>query len=132
MKQKLILLTIALVGVIATGAVAQLATTPVRADDTLKCTILPQSICNAAKEKNPQSSGVILLLRFVLNILTAGIGIVAVAAFVYAGILYSSAGDNANQVSKAKTIMTDTAIGIVAFGLLYLALKWLLPGDVLG
>ena len=70
------------------------------------------------------------LLKYVLWILTAGVGIVAVGAVVYAGILYASAGDNQQQVQQAKTAIKNTVIGIVAFALMSLVLNWLIPGGV--
>ncbi len=100
---------------------------------TTNCSILPAAICNAAKnEKDVKKSGVFLLLIWVLNILTAAVGIAAVGALVYAGILYASAGSSNEQVSKSKNIITNTVIGIVAYGLMYLALNWLVPGGVIG
>ena len=50
--------------------------------------------------------------------------------FAWAGILYASGDANSNRVAQAKTIMTNTIIGIIAFGLMYLGLNWLIPGGV--
>lgn len=100
----------------------------------VKCSILPKSICDSAKNKakdgDVTNTGVFKLLIFILNILTAGVGIVAVGAVVYAGILYSSAGDNASQVQQAKDMIKNTIIGIVAFAFMYLLLNWLIPGGI--
>lgn len=104
------------------------------AEGALNCAVLPQDVCNAAKNKaeggDVTNTGVFKLILFVLNILTAGIGIVAVGAVVYAGILYSSAGDNAAQVQQAKDTIKNTIIGIIAFALMYLILNWLIPGGI--
>lgn len=109
-------------------------TRPASAAD-LTCTVLPQSICNMAKGQssgNPTSkdSAVLALLQWVIGILTAGVGVVAVAAFVYAGIMYSSADGKADQVKKAKDIMQNTVIGLVVFAVMALALQWIIPGGV--
>ncbi len=99
----------------------------------LKCTALPQAICDLAKKgggTNSTDSAVFKLLEWVIGILTAGVVVLAVAAFVYAGILYSSASDNAQQITKAKDIMTQTVIGLVVFALIATALEWLVPGGV--
>lgn len=70
------------------------------------------------------------LLIFVLNILTAGIGIVAVGAIIYASILYATARDNTAQVKQAITMIINTVIGIAAFGLMYGFLQFLIPGGI--
>lgn len=46
--------------------------------------------------------------------------------FIWAGVLYASGDANSNRVAQAKTIMTNTTVGIIAFGLMYLALNWLI------
>lgn len=99
-----------------------------------KCSVLPEFICGAAdKDKaTAQESGVMMMLVWALNILTAIVGVVAVGAIVYAGILYTSAGGGNEQVVKAKKIITDVVIGIIAYGVMYLALNWLIPGGVIG
>lgn len=119
---------------VISGLVA-VAPTPAQAAE-LQCSILPSNICNSAKNEatggKVQGTGVYELLKFVLQILTAGIGIVAVGSIVYAGILYASAGDNQQQVQNAKNNIKNVAIGIVAFGLMFIALNWLIPGGVFG
>ena len=109
---------------------------PVAAAD-VTCSILPQSICDAAtsqpgKGGDVSNTGVFMLLVWGINILTAGVGLVAVGVLVYAGIMYSSAGGSNEQVSKAKGMITNVVIGLVAYGLMYFALNWLIPGGVIG
>lgn len=70
------------------------------------------------------------LLIVAINILTGGIGLVAVGGLVYASILYASAGDNSSQVSQAKNMIRDIIIGIVAFALMYSILQYLVPGGI--
>lgn len=96
----------------------------------LKCSILPSSVCGNAESKT--GNGVMELLKWVLRILTGGVGIAAVGAFIFAGVLYSSASGDTAQVSKAKTMITNTVIGIIAYALIFLVLNWLIPGGVLG
>lgn len=119
---------------VISGLVA-VASTPAQAAE-LQCSILPSNICNSAKKEavdgKVQGTGVYELLKFVLKLLIAGIGIVAVGSVVYAGILYASAGDNQQQVQNAKNNIKNVAIGIVAFGLMFIALNWLIPGGVFG
>ena len=74
------------------------------------------------------NNGIWAILLIVINLLTAGIGIVAVGGIVYAAILYTSARDDAGHTSKAKGLITNVVIGIVGFGLLYSFLQYIIPG----
>lgn len=89
----------------------------------LECSVLPDSVCNG---------DIMSILKLGIRILSGGVGVVSVGAFVWAGVLYASAGDSADGVTKAKDMMKNTAIGLVVFGVMYLALEWLIPGGVWG
>lgn len=108
-----------------------LLTSPAQA---LDCAVLPKSICdtanNSASGGDVTNTGIFKLLEFVLGLMTAGVGIVAVGAIIYAGILYTSAGDSQQQVTQAKDVIKNTAIGLIAFGFMFLILNWLIPGGV--
>jgi hypothetical protein len=60
------------------------------------------------------------------------VGVAAVGGVIWAGIMYATAGDHADQVKKAKQVIVDVAIGIVAYGLMFIALNWIIPGGVFG
>lgn len=92
----------------------------------LDCAVLPGEICSKAED----SEAIFALLNFFLTILVVLVGIVAIGMFIWAGILYASGDANSNRVAQAKTIMTNTTVGIIAFGLMYLALNWLIPGGI--
>lgn len=96
----------------------------------LNCAVLPQAICDQAENGTLQDSGTWKLLELVLQIMVAGVGIVAVGAIAYAGFLYATAGDSADQTKKAKDMIINTVIGVVAFGLMYVVLNFLIPGGV--
>lgn len=121
--------------ILMSASLSLIAVRPAAADD-LKCTVLPQSICNMAKDKSSgdsptsKNSAILALLQWAIGILTAGVGVVAVAAFIYAGILYSGADGSAEVVKKSKSIMQNTVIGLVLFAGMALALIWLVPGGV--
>ena len=65
-----------------------------------------------------------------VNILTAGVALTAVAGIVYGAVLYVSAANSPEQVKKAKTILINVVIGVVTFALMYSLLQWLIPGGV--
>ena len=120
MKQKLITCLIALTSAI--GALLLFS----RSVYALDCAVLPSEICSKAED----SEAIFALLNFFLTILVALVGIVAIGMFIWAGVLYASGDANSNRVAQAKTIMTNTTVGIIAFGLMYLALNWLIPGGI--
>ena len=71
------------------------------------------------------------ILNMVLVVVTTGVGIAAVGSIVFAGVLYITARDNAAQVSKAKTMIMNTIIGIIAYILMWAFLEWIIPGGIL-
>jgi hypothetical protein len=82
------------------------------------------------KTASAKDSGVWGILLLVLNIMTAGVGILAVGGIVYGSILYASAADRADQAKKAIGIISNVVIGIVAYGMMYLLLNFLIPGGI--
>lgn len=86
--------------------------------------------CEDNAQGDEQTSGIWSLLLIAINVLTAGVGVLAVGGLVYAGIMYTTAEDNAQQINKAKSIILNTCIGLVSFGLMYSLLQFLVPGGV--
>lgn len=68
------------------------------------------------------------LLMLIVKILFYGLGAAAVVGVVVAGILYLTARDNENQVTKAKTRLFEIVIGLVAWALMWTVLHFLIPG----
>lgn len=129
MKIKQTILALALVVTAGFGLGASLST-PASADCAgVKTAILS---CDGANNKssNVQDNAIWKLLLLVLNIMTAGVGIVAVGGIVYGSILYTSAGDRQDQTKKAIGIITNVVIGLVAYALMYLVLNFLIPGGI--
>lgn len=77
-----------------------------------------------------ENTGLWGILLLVINILTAGVGVVAVGGIIYASILYTSAGGSQEQLKKAYKIITDVVIGVIAFGLMWAFLNFLIPGGL--
>ena len=94
---------------------------------------------SSSKAKTPETKTAILpsgwkiedILNMSLVVVTTGAGIAAVGSIIFAGILYITARDNAGQVSKAKTMIMNTVIGIIAYILMWAFLEWIIPGGVL-
>lgn len=80
--------------------------------------------CSDYKEED----GVVCILKIVLNIMTFGIGVLAVIGIVLAGIQYiTSQGDSA-KMAKAKNRIVQVVIGLIIYALMYAALYFLVPG----
>jgi hypothetical protein len=77
-----------------------------------------------------QKSPIWGVLVMVLNIMTAGVGILGVGGIVYGSILYSTAGDKSEQTKKAIGVITNVVVGIAAYGLMYVFLNFLIPGGI--
>ena len=86
--------------------------------------------CDAGNSGTTEDNGIWALLLIALNILTAGVGILAVGGIVYGSILYTTAEDKADQVKKATDIITNVVIGLIMFGLMWAGLNFIVPGGV--
>ena len=67
------------------------------------------------------------VLNIVINVLTAGIGILAVIGIAYFGVQYLTAKDDPAQVKKAKSRLMAIIIGLAAYATIYAGLYFLLP-----
>ena len=133
MKVKQKIITLALAFGVLFGGMAVLAT-PVYA---AKCgdvdtAIIGGDICNNVNNDSGKAEDTAIwkILILVLQILTAGVGILAVGGIVYASILYTSAKDNAAQVNEARGMITNIVIGLICYGLMYVGLNFLIPGGI--
>jgi hypothetical protein len=99
---------------------------------TTSCENLKTAIIkiNCKDDGTLQNNGIWQLLLLVINILTAGVGVLAVGGIVYGAILYTTAEDKADQVKKATDIITNVIIGLVLFALMWAGLNFLVPGGV--
>ena len=71
--------------------------------------------------------GVVQLLLQVVDIMTAGVAILAVVGVMWAGLKYLTAGGSEEKTRIAKRRIYEIVIGIVAYVLIYAILRWLLP-----
>jgi hypothetical protein len=133
MKIKQTILALALI--IGFGSVL-ISLSPIASAD---CDGAKTSIINCDKNSTGggvTNTGIWVILLTAINILTAGIGVAAVAGIVYGAIMYASAGGGAssgggaNQVKKAKTILLNVVIGLVAYALMYAFLNFVIPGGL--
>lgn len=86
--------------------------------------------CSNNPGTDVQSNPIWSILLIIINIMTAGVGILAVAGITYGAVLYTTAEDKANQVRQAIDIITNVVIGLVAFALMWALLNFIIPGGV--
>jgi hypothetical protein len=86
--------------------------------------------CSQGGGDKPENTGLWGILLMAIGILTAGVGVLALAGIVYGAILWTSAGGSPEQIKKARTVFTNVVIGVVAFGGMYVLLNFLVPGGV--
>ena len=75
--------------------------------------------------------GVFTILNTVVDIMSIGIGILAIIGITIVGIKYLTAGGNEEQTRKAKHRMLQIVIGLVVYAALYAGIQFLLPGGKL-
>jgi hypothetical protein len=127
-KQKITHLTVGLSIMLSIGVMV-----PPLTANAAQCGGVQTSIVSCTQQANPKTakdSGIWGILLIALNILTAGVGIIAVGGIVYAAVLYTSASDRAAQVQQAKDIIQNVAFGLAAYGGMYLLLNFLIPGGI--
>ena len=122
---------IILAGVLAVVMVPLLLSSTALAGDGVDCAVLPSDICAAADNEDFSQSGVWMILVWTINILSAGVGIVAVGAIAFAGFLYATARDDPSQTKKAIEMIRNTAIGLLVYIFMFAILQYLIPGGVL-
>jgi hypothetical protein len=77
-----------------------------------------------------KDNGAWYLLILALNIMTAGVGILAVGGIAYGAALYASASDKPDQAKQGMTYIKNVVIGLAAYGLMYVILNFLIPGGI--
>lgn len=138
MKKTINIITTVFIAVFSVGILATALSTPASAagDSCGVPTAYLDAICGdggnsgGGDSKDIGNSGLWKILTGVLNIMIAGVGILAVGGIVYGAILYASAQDNQSQVQKAIEIFRNVTIGLVSFALMYSLLQFLIPGGV--
>lgn len=128
MKIKQTIFTIVFSALITASASMAFATQPVSADCAGAKTSIIECNKSDGSDGNVKNSGIWFILITAINILIAGVGVLALAGIVWGSILYTSAGGNPEQVKKAMGIFTNVVIGVVAFAGMWVFLNFLIPG----
>lgn len=102
-------------------------TVPVFAEDSNPNCVKTSIIGGGEVCDSGNGNSVIQILNLIVDIMTVGIGILGVIGITIVGIQYLTAGGSEEKTRKAKRRMFEIVIGLVAYVLIYAALKWLLP-----
>lgn len=76
-------------------------------------------------------AGIWHILSLAINIMTIGVGILAIIGILWAGITYLTAGGSEDKVLMAKRRLSQIVIGLAAFAVVWAFSQWLLPGGIL-
>jgi hypothetical protein len=129
-KIKRLVLGLVLLGSVITGSILPAAVS--FADE--KCAGVTTAIIKCDESGGStgslQNSGIWGLLILAIQILTAGVGVAALAGIVYGVILYTTSRGDPAGIKKAIEVIRNVVIGIVAYALMWSALNWLIPGGV--
>lgn len=132
----LAILSIAVIGVFITGQgvlAAEKCGNVTLQDGQQCCDGVATSIisCNTGGNKDDiENSGVWQLLELAINIMTAGIGILAAGGIIYASFIYTTASGSTEKTKKAIEMIIEIVIGIIAYALMYSFLNFLIPGGL--
>lgn len=76
-----------------------------------------------------ESSPLVRDLNYLVRFLAAGVGVVVTVMIVIGGIQYITAGDNPSAVQAAKKRIFNAVFALIAFGLTFAFLEWIIPGQ---
>ena len=90
---------------------------------------VPQS-SNQPYSGDIQNNPIIKWIEFFVNVLSVIIVAGSAVMIAYAGVQYSAARDNPQQVQAAKQKMWNVGIGLLSYFFLYAFIQWIIPGGV--
>lgn len=79
---------------------------------------------------NIEGNPIMKWIEFFVNVLSVVIVAGSAVMIAFAGVQYTAARDNPQQVQAAKQRMWNVGIGLVAYFFLYAFIQWIIPGGV--
>lgn len=95
-------------------------------DKTARC----ETVSDCKDDLSYSNCGITRLLVSFINILSGLVGVVVVGVLVVGGIQYSTSAGDPNAAAAAKKRIGNAILALVAFGMMYGFLQWLVPGGV--
>jgi Type IV secretion system pilin len=96
-------------------------------------TFTPAGQGDDCNDPNGIDSGNCKIIEYILiftNALAAIVGTAIVAIIVFAGIKYSTAGDDPKAIAEAKDKIKNAIVALVMFIFMFAFLQWVVPGGV--
>ncbi len=90
-----------------------------------KCGEVETSLIDCGSE-----DGIGYILGVAIDVLLILIGACAVIGIIISGIQYSASAGDPTAMAKAKKRIIEIIIGVLAYGLLWGFLNWLIPGGL--
>ena len=87
------------------------------------------AILKSCATDDGKGGGILCLLREGLDILSWIVGALGFAALVFVGFQYLTAGDNEEQIKKAKRRIVEIVVGVALFLLANVIVQWLTGDD---
>lgn len=81
--------------------------------------------------KEGGDGGVNHILILIIDILSIGVGVLAVISLSWAGILYLTSKGDTSKTTIAKRRIGEIVIGIAVYSVIFVLVQWLLPGGFL-
>jgi hypothetical protein len=84
----------------------------------------------SGKSKNLQQNPIYVVLLYIINTLSVGVGVVIVGSIVWQSIQYASANGSNEKVKSAKNGITNAIIALLLFISMYSLLNFIIPGGI--
>lgn len=75
-------------------------------------------------------AAIIEIVKMVVKIMTTGVGVLAVGAVIFGAILYTTSEGSPDKLSKARTVWTNTIIGLLLFAFMVAITNFFVPGGI--
>lgn len=97
-------------------------------DEKARCEVAQECTDGDISSSN---CGITRYLILFINVLSGMVGIVVIAVLTIGGIQYSTSAGDPNAVAAARKRISNALLALVAFGMMYGFLQWIVPGGVL-
>ena len=120
MKKIILAIAAIIMGIIA---MPTFISEPAYAEDCVETAIIGGGqVCD-----DGNGDSILHIFETVVDIMSIGIGILAIIGITIVGIQYLTAGGNEAQTTKAKRRLFELVIGVALYAAIYALLKWLMP-----
>jgi hypothetical protein len=77
-----------------------------------------------------EGNGIVDMTFAIIRFLSVGVGVVAVGSIIVGGIQYTTSNGSPEATAKAIGRISNTAIALLIYFLIFAILNWLIPGGV--